>query len=699
MRLANAAARAGWLLALAGVVSAPGAAPRLASAQVIGDAAGRYEPGSTPTSPTAVGLTVVARIDDDAYATDLLGLEPDRVPDAVLGTDPRHNLLALTPGGLLSLAPDGANAMRLTRTSWDAAGLSGASAQIVATVDDLGWTYVVEPVAGLLRLGVTADPVVLYSSETLAEAAHSPLPPGVVDVEPVGDHLYLAGGNSGLFDALRTGERVQRVYDVFMDAETHGLAGSEAGVRALSRTPRGELLLAIAAGGQTYLAVLTEAGLRPVGDGPLVDSEVVPGGLAMLGAGAFVVVTADGLRWVNLAASRAELLGAEQVGQALRAVGHAGGPGATPAAALDGCGGQAGLLTSEAILTVSATSRGVEPGDVLAMLPDQQAIVRLLAGRDPVQFWEGDPLVAPSDAAVDAQGRVWVVDEGADTVFRFQADGLDFERLRADQGSPRSLRFEPDGTPLLLDLSLQDETGAQLPGVIRLTADGGDAEVVARGAPLQAPTDLAVDAEGRIYVADSAANRVWVIDPDEPEAGPQEHAAVDAPRALEAGPDGVLYVLTRPDTSQAGVMIVDAEGGVRPAWVGEPLVQPSGLVLEPDGSLLVADARADPFPSVPAGSLDTAGVFRLRLDGSPPQVALDSWLLRRNVPGVRLRAVPGTRAPGCHLPPWIRPPSRDPRLLPEPSDDDEGGGCSLSPARSLGSRAASTLWGLLARSR
>jgi len=661
-----------------------------AAAQLIGDTTGRYEPGSTPAAPTAVGLTVLARLDDPTFAHEVLTLEADRSPLGVLGTDPRHNLLALVPGGLLSLAADGRNAMRLTRTSLDAAGLGVSQGQLVATVDDLGWTYVSDPAVGLLRLGVTREPVVLYTPEALADAAHSPLPPGVVDMEPFGDKLYLAAAGSGLFDAARTGAGVERVYDVFIDAESHGLAGSSAAVRALSSTPRGEPLFAAVAGGQTYLGVLSDDGVLRVGDGAVVADEVLPGGLAALGDGAYLVVTAEHLHWVNLAGSSASVGTAEEVEQALRAVGHEGGPGAAPSAAFDGCGGQASLLTPEALLTVSATRRTPSPGDVLVTLPDQQAVVLLLAGRDPVRFWEGDPLVAPSDAAVDAAGRVWVVDEGSDTLFRFQADGLDFERLRADTGSPRSLRFAPDGTPLLLDLSLQDDTGEQLPGVVRLGDNGDVVEVLARGAPFEAPTDLGVDSSGRVLVADSAADRVWVLDPEAPEDLPQVYAEVEAPRAIEAGADGLLYILTRPDTSQAGVMVAHADGTVRPVWVGEPLLQPSGVVLRPDGDLLVADARADPFPSVPAGSSDTAAVFRVRPDGTPPQVVLDSWLIRRNLPGVRLRGVPGAPRATCRLPPWVRPPSRDP-LAGVDEDSEDSGGCSLAAPRTRAAQARELL--------
>ena len=701
------------LVLLGGMLLDPTAAAR---AQVLQAAAAPYEPETAPASPLGTGLTVVALFESPEYAETLLQLAPSRAPTAVLGSDAQRNVLALTQLGIVSLSPTGETAVRLTASSLAGAGLTARLSQSVATVDDLGWLYLAHPLAGLVRLAVTRDAVVLYDPATLASAAGGALAPTVRDIESFDDRLLLAAGPDGLLSASRSGEGVKRIYDVYIDAETAGFPGIESGVEAVSRTPDNEPLLALRAGGKSYAAVLTRDGtLRPVGTGPVADVPLLPGGLGSLGDGGYVLVADDGLHWFSLAGGRAPLLGAVAALSAVRAVSADAAEQVQLGAAFDGCRGQALLRTSQALLTVNAGNRRPQAGDVLVVQADQQSVLRLVRGRDPVPIWPERTLAGPTDVAVDALDGSWVVDAGAQTLFRLAADEAEPVAVRGPAGSPIALVLDEQERPILADLSLHtgggpvagivrlpascQAAGGQCedadPGLVRLCADGQlnlpgcgkrqrccvtaaeKEEVLASGGPLQSPADIAVDANGNLVVADSLAHRIWRV-PNMPRSQPIELAEVESPRALALGDAGTVYVVSVPSSSLPALLEVNANGEVRTIHIGEPLALPLGLARRDDGLLLVADGRADPFPGAA-----TTGALLLADPGTGDiRPLLDSWLIRRNQQGMGLAAIPGPLPADCRRRPKVEPPPYDP--LPgakDAAEDDPDGACAITPSR------------------
>lgn len=122
---------------------------------------------------------------------------------------------------------------------------------------------------------------------------------------------------------------------------------------------------------------------------------------------------------------------------------------------------------------------------------------------------------------------------------------------------------------------------------------------------LKTPADLAVDAEGNVYIADTGNNRIVVLDKEyklrfilngyedaivsvDMEEGSKEEAAVaepfNAPRAVFITPDGSIYV---GDTMNGKIAVFDAEGKFLDAYdaPSEALLQ--DVVYEP--SALVVD--------------------------------------------------------------------------------------------------------------
>lgn len=90
-----------------------------------------------------------------------------------------------------------------------------------------------------------------------------------------------------------------------------------------------------------------------------------------------------------------------------------------------------------------------------------------------------------------------------------------------------------------------DDTTIYACGSGRVSAFGWNASEprVVVGEGLKEPSGIAVDREGRIYVADRVANRVLVFRPD---GSPEGSLAAETPEWVEVAPDGALYVLHGP---------------------------------------------------------------------------------------------------------------------------------------------------------
>lgn len=143
--------------------------------------------------------------------------------------------------------------------------------------------------------------------------------------------------------------------------------------------------------------------------------------------------------------------------------------------------------------------------------------------------------------AVDRQGRVYASDGAWGKIEVFDADGTWIETWSGLE-SPAGLAIEADGSVLVADV------GA---GVLRFSPDGERLATLtrygSRYGEFVAPTGVAVDGRGRIFVADMDANRVLVLSPDGTVLGgwgargdgPGEF---HYPTGIAVGADGVVYV-------------------------------------------------------------------------------------------------------------------------------------------------------------
>lgn len=218
-------------------------------------------------------------------------------------------------------------------------------------------------------------------------------------------------------------------------------------------------------------------------------------------------------------------------------------------------------------------------------------------------LWESvggaDPLSRPYGLGIDPQGNLWVSDANND---RFQI-------------------LAPDGSHL--------ETWGS-PG------DGdGEFEFFSPNSGFGAPYgDVAFDAAGNIYVADTGNFRVQKFAPDRSfllawgEEGEGDGQFL-APSSIAIGPDGTVHVS---DEERADVQMFDADGQFLGVTAQAPddgvLYMPAGIAVDGDGAIWVADYLGHRILSFsPSGEILSSWGQRGIRDGqfvSPNDVAVDA---------------------------------------------------------------------------
>lgn len=196
---------------------------------------------------------------------------------------------------------------------------------------------------------------------------------------------------------------------------------------------------------------------------------------------------------------------------------------------------------------------------VLTMDPSSQVIRRIAVGAGVTQTWDVSTfgLYVPRGVARLGDGTLVVAATGSGLVLLL-GEGGQFFLLGEGGQETRRLGVSEDGEAQLLgpDYPLVDRQGRVYVsdgnvGVLRWTAEGQlDAAFRTRGrlaGVLSSPRQSALDSEGRLWVADEAAGRVWLFDVDARLIGSWQAPSVPYPVGLAIGGDR-LY-LTNRDTS------------------------------------------------------------------------------------------------------------------------------------------------------
>jgi sugar lactone lactonase YvrE len=203
----------------------------------------------------------------------------------------------------------------------------------------------------------------------------------------------------------------------------------------------------------------------------------------------------------------------------------------------------------------------------------------------------------PKSVAVDARQNIFVADSRNQRIRMIENDILDTVAGTGKKG------YEGDGaTPLSASFYMQEINENPEPG-----------------------GSIAIDAQGRIYLADTYNHRIRRIDRvantvetvagnGTPgfggDGGPATSAALNRPRDIELGPDGKLYIA---DTDNERIRVVDLATGIITTVAGNGTVgfsgdggaatlaafsRPFGIGFDREGQLYVADTFNNRFRKV-----------------------------------------------------------------------------------------------------
>jgi sugar lactone lactonase YvrE len=225
---------------------------------------------------------------------------------------------------------------------------------------------------------------------------------------------------------------------------------------------------------------------------------------------------------------------------------------------------------------------------------------------------------SPPDASVN--GMVLEIDPGDGT--RTLVSDNHSPVGGPDLQSPHGIALDADGNLIVAEKFTQPINGVRVPSIIRIDRATGVRTLVssntspAAGPDLGSPTSLAIEADGDIVVADSAAfpqvgGGLIRVDPVtgarttvSRNGLPAGGAQFDNPSDVAVAANGDLYVV-----DMTGVLRVDPVTGARTrvsrnnSPAGAPtFVNPSYLTIDTDGDVLVSDGlrilRVDPVTGV-----------------------------------------------------------------------------------------------------
>jgi len=140
--------------------------------------------------------------------------------------------------------------------------------------------------------------------------------------------------------------------------------------------------------------------------------------------------------------------------------------------------------------------------------------VTMLAAGGSMKFM---PVSQPIAVAVDGQSRLYVASAGSNQLLRFDGSGWGTP-VGTGWGQPAGLAIDGNGNILVADSARNEILSIAASGTATVIAGTGASgfagdDGAAAAAQLNSPSDVRIDGQGRIYVADTGNNRIRLLTP------------------------------------------------------------------------------------------------------------------------------------------------------------------------------------------
>jgi sugar lactone lactonase YvrE len=215
----------------------------------------------------------------------------------------------------------------------------------------------------------------------------------------------------------------------------------------------------------------------------------------------------------------------------------------------------------------------------------------------------------PEGLALAANGDLYVADTGNEQTRRITPDGQVTRPTPGDETGPSDLAFDARGNLYAVEAAYSHVHRTKPDGSAILFAGEGPGFKDGRGtdAAFNAPTGVAVDGDGNVYVADTGNNRLRHVTPDRV-VTTLDVTGLSTPSDLVVAPDKTLYVT---EAGRHRISKITPAGTI--STLVDGLKSPRGLAMDRHGNLYVADTSNHRICKVtPDGTLSV-----LAGDGTP----------------------------------------------------------------------------------
>ena len=278
------------------------------------------------------------------------------------------------------------------------------------------------------------------------------------------------------------------------------------------------------------------------------------------------------------------------------------------------------MLVAATAIAVAVFFYTQRPDPVRPLEPRWPSVVYAIAGDGVVGTNDGDASRArfadPFGVAVDAEGTIYISDAGeSPRIRRLSRDGVVSTLAGGARGfadgvgpaarfdTPSGLAIDSSGTLYVADTANNAVRRVTREGHVSTVAgDGlaGDRDGVGRDARFNGPLGVAVDAGGRIIVADTYNDRIRIIETSGRVAtlaggrepgfvdGSFADARFDTPSGVAVDAAGNIHIA---DTGNNAIRMITPQGAVTtaPAFALERLIRPTGIANAPGGEIYITD--------------------------------------------------------------------------------------------------------------